>query len=98
MVTEFYKAYLKSDKWARKREQAFLFYGKKCFACRTYRGPIQVHHLTYQNLGNENLRELRPLCQKCHAKVDKLHWKLGRRKSGFEVFAIFLRMVRDGSL
>lgn len=93
MIGQNYKRYLKSAAWARKREAVFAKYGKRCYACKTYRGPIQVHHLTYARLGNELMRDLRPLCQSCHREVTALHWKMGKRKvSGEVVFAAFMKM------
>lgn len=90
-----YKMYLKSPQWKQKREQVFAHYGKRCYACKTYRGPIQVHHLSYAHFGNERIDELRPLCIKCHREVTALHWKMGKRKfSGFQVFATFMKTKR----
>lgn len=95
MVTNAYKNYLRSPAWQAKRQAVFNHYGKRCFACKTYRGPIQVHHLTYVRLGHEHITDLRPLCQKCHREVTRLHWKMGKRKvSGQVVFATFMKMKR----
>lgn len=79
MVTANYIKYLRSDKWKRKREMVFNYYGKRCYACRTYKGPIQVHHMSYKNFGNERLSDLLPLCLDCHRKVTWLHKRNGRR-------------------
>lgn len=77
---------------------ALNFYGKKCFACGSRRGPLHIHHLTYVRLGNEQLRDLRPLCVPCHREVTALHWKMGKRKvNGEIVFATFMKMKRQGT-
>lgn len=95
MIGEGYKKYLRSPAWRRKREQAFNYYGKKCYACGTRRGPLQIHHLTYVRLGHELMRDLRPLCRPCHNEVTRLHWKMGKRKvSGEVVFAAFMKMKK----
>lgn len=98
MVTERYKDYMRSRKWAQFRQRALAHYGKKCFACGTFRGPIQIHHLTYIRFGREQLRDVRPLCQACHREVTRLHWKMGKRKvNGEIVFATFMKMKRQGT-
>jgi len=96
MITASYKKYMKSQRWQKKRQEVFAHYGKRCYVCRTARGPIQVHHLTYIHFGNERLYELRPLCVPCHRKVGRLHWKMGKRKSGFLVFQKYVELYRAG--
>ena len=65
----FYKDYLKTKHWRviRKRKLAANdFFGlKKCAICDTDKN-LQVHHLTYKNLWNENNKTLRILCNDCH--------------------------------
>lgn len=98
MVTESYRRYLKSERWARKRQEVFAYYGKRCYACRKASGTIQVHHLTYTHFGNERIFELRPLCVDCHRKVGRLHWRMGKRKSGFIVFQKFMELTKAGKI
>lgn len=95
MITESYRKYIKSVAWRKKRLQVFAYYGKRCYACGTLKN-IQVHHLTYQHFGNERIYELRPLCKRCHDEVGRLHWRLGKRTSGFVVFAKFMKMKQKG--
>lgn len=78
MDKTFYTWYLKSPRWAAKREAYFNLYGKYCRACRTTYGPIQLHHLTYERLGRESMRDLVALCSKCHREVESLYRKSGR--------------------
>lgn len=97
MVGLNYQKYLKSHAWQVKRQQVFNYYGKRCYACKTRVGPIQVHHLTYEHLGRERLDEVRPLCVRCHREVTALHWKMGKRKfTGRQVFAVFMKTKRKG--
>lgn len=63
-----YTAYLKSSKWKEKRKEALDFYGRKCSEC-SVKSNLQVHHLTYDNLFNERIEDLRILCKKCHEAV-----------------------------
>lgn len=79
MDKTFYNKYLKSPQWAAKRELYFKSFGKYCKACGTTRGPIQLHHLTYDRLGRERLRDLISLCAKCHQEVETLYRRAGRK-------------------
>lgn len=78
MDKTFYHKYLKSPRWAAKRELYFSAHGKYCKACGTSFGPIQLHHLTYDRLGRERLSDLVSLCAKCHREVEALYRKSGR--------------------
>jgi 5-methylcytosine-specific restriction endonuclease McrA len=78
MVTRRYKEYLRSDAWQKKRLAVFNKYGKRCYACRTAVGPIQVHHLDYSRFGRESLDDLMPLCIPCHREVTRIY-KRNRR-------------------
>jgi len=78
-ISPFYRAYLKSKKWEQKRLQVFKHYGKRCYACLTYKGPIQVHHLSYDKVGHEPITDLMPLCKDCHKEVTRIYRSNGRR-------------------
>lgn len=80
-----YKLYLLSEEWRKKREEAFLCYGRLCLVCKA-ENKLHVHHKTYTNLGNELMEDLAVLCESCH---DRLHtdfdaykqkWSQRRRK------------------
>lgn len=63
----FYNNYInKSSQWQEKRVEAIAKAGYKCQRCGTP-SSLQVHHLTYRNLGNEASRDLEVLCEFCHA-------------------------------
>lgn len=62
-----YLAYIISPEWRKKRVQAFTHYGKKCSKC-PMKTHLQVHHLSYKNLGNEPMEDLCILCKGCHQK------------------------------
>ncbi len=61
-----YNEYILSAAWKSKRVQAFKYYGKKCQQCGAKNVPLQVHHRTYDRLGNEKMYDLEVLCVKCH--------------------------------
>lgn len=60
-----YQEYLKSDHWQKIRKQAFDRGGNHCAICRSTNG-LQIHHNTYEHLGNEYPGDLVVLCGKCH--------------------------------
>ena len=68
-----YQDYLNSDHWKEIRIEALNRAGHRCQLCSsTYN--LNVHHNTYKNRGNEDLKDLVVLCRDCHAKFhDKLH-------------------------
>ena len=63
-----YEDYLLSDHWQKKRLKALEKAEHKCERCGTTE-RLQVHHLSYKNLGCEPLEDLQVLCHKCHAEL-----------------------------
>jgi len=64
-----YYAYIqKSVCWKSKREQALKRDGYKCTNCGNT-ASLQVHHITYKNLFNEQPSDLQTLCRDCHESV-----------------------------
>lgn len=70
-MTKDYLIYLKSPAWKIKKQQVFLERGRTCEICMSNRN-IQIHHKTYDNLYNEDLEDLKILCDKCHKKEHKI--------------------------
>lgn len=64
-----YSIYLRSPRWQIKRLQALSRDKDICQICKENEAT-QVHHLHYDNCGNENLEDLISLCRFCHLKVD----------------------------
>lgn len=62
-----YPDYLETEHWRAKRREAIAHYGPTCVLCGSY-DRVQVHHRSYENLGDEPLTDLIVLCRKCHAK------------------------------
>lgn len=60
-----YQAYLASREWSLLRERVRERSGNRCEHCCHARQQ-SVHHLTYKNLGNEDLHELLAVCEPCH--------------------------------
>lgn len=63
-----YHAYLNTEQWHRLKRQRILFDRLQCAMCGTAKN-LQVHHITYERLGREELDDLITLCKECHAKV-----------------------------
>ena len=63
--SEEYRKYLKSPEWKAKRKWLFKVRGRKCEKCDN-RSRLEVHHLTYANIGKETLADLQVLCAHCH--------------------------------
>lgn len=76
-----YNRYMKSDEWGKKRAERLALDEDKCVMCGRPNGvqkdgktPIlQVHHIHYNNLGNEPLEDLVSLCAGCHKKIHKYY-------------------------
>jgi hypothetical protein len=64
-----YEEYLAGPVWRKKREKILDRSGGICEGCRE-KTATQVHHLSYEHVGNEFLFELVAVCDDCH---DKLH-------------------------
>lgn len=60
-----YEWYLASEDFDKIRQSVFQRDGFKCVACGSTE-KIVPHHLTYQNIYHENLRDLVTLCSRCH--------------------------------
>lgn len=70
-----YKEYLLTPTWKATRRAAIEHHGNLCH-CGSV--AYEVHHLTYENLGNEKMEDLIPLCGYCHSayhRVDNLRKK-----------------------
>lgn len=60
-----YRDYLKSPQWAKKRQKAFRYHGRKCNICGRTEN-LQVDHLHYRTLFREAMTDLQILCRGCH--------------------------------
>ena len=60
-----YAQYLQTAEWRRKRQLVLLRAQGICEGCRESQA-VDVHHLTYSDVGEEFLFQLAALCRKCH--------------------------------
>lgn len=57
--------YLKTVEWGVKRNRTLIQAGNRCQVCAST-DRLEVHHRTYERLGNELLSDLVVLCRSCH--------------------------------
>lgn len=65
---EYYDWYINSAQWRAKRQEVLERDNYVCCGCRK-RKATQVHHLTYDHIGQELLWELVSVCDDCHQVV-----------------------------
>lgn len=63
-----YEAYLRSPAWRELRGAVLARASDCCELCRIF-DAVQVHHLTYERLGNERLTDLLAVCATCHESL-----------------------------
>jgi len=69
---EWYRqVYLRSDHWKQTRIKALTSSHFSCCGCGC-KDMLQVHHLTYENLGSESGEDLMVLCSRCHGLAHDL--------------------------
>lgn len=72
MRKEEYKKYLRSSRWIIRKAMLVITLvneGKKicCVDCGTF-DDLDVHHLSYENVGDEKMSDICFMCRKCHHK------------------------------
>lgn len=63
-----YEAYLKTEEWNSLRVKVFENCKGVCEVCENSPAE-QVHHLTYERIGNEELDDLMGVCRPCHELI-----------------------------
>jgi 5-methylcytosine-specific restriction endonuclease McrA len=83
-----YRAYLSSPEWKAKRTKVLARDKYVCQACLS-RPATEIHHLTYDHVGNEPLFELTSVCATCHEQLTELdnqrRLNNGHARSGLEL-------------
>jgi hypothetical protein len=82
-----YQDYLLTPGWRRKRKGALTRAGFRCERCDGKR-DLQVHHRTYERLGDERPEDLEVLCASCH---EQHHYEQGQ----LQTLGIYLRLISD---
>jgi len=65
MPTKRYLTYIRSKQWEIIRNEHLFRCDYWCEICNKA-AACQVHHWSYENLGNENPQDLCAVCVKCH--------------------------------
>lgn len=63
-----YSAYLKTDRWKKKRDKVLRRDGYCCVLCTSIQ-DLEIHHRTYIRLYRERIGDLTTLCKRCHDGV-----------------------------
>lgn len=87
----YYRYYLTTGTWRERRRAALDAAGYRCQKCREPR-RLNVHHLTYERLGQERPEDLQVLCRGCH---ETTHGRVPRPIDGPEHIRFILARVLD---
>lgn len=74
-----YSEYLSSSEWKGIRESVLRIDQYACTNCSTEQN-LQVHHTTYNNVGQEMVFELVTLCRSCHIQIHKMDYDNRKEK------------------
>lgn len=88
---QYYRYYLTTASWQRKRQAALKAAGDRCQKCGTTQ-RLQVHHLSYDRVGQERLDDLQVLCRGCH---ELTHGRLPTPTRGVEHIRLILPRVME---
>jgi len=66
-----YKEYIQSDEWKALRQKRLEKDGLCCILCKASMWLI-CHHLTYDNIFQEDINDLVILCHRCHVRVHRI--------------------------
>jgi hypothetical protein len=72
-----YEEYLQTPHWKRRREDRLRASGRRCQLCNRGSVTLNVHHRTYERLGEELDGDLIVLCRTCHSTFHE-HRRLER--------------------
>ena len=71
MSSPSYSAYIRSPAWRTKRRERLALDKGRCVVCGAR--AVNVHHITYERLGDENVRrDLVSVCRACHKLLDAI--------------------------
>lgn len=65
-----YEKYLNTKHWRNLRLNIAYKHNNRCQMCsKLVKRGYHIHHLTYENIGNEKASDLMFLCESCHNKI-----------------------------
>lgn len=77
-----YDSYISSSEWAETRAERMRIDHMTCVCCGRSSQPLQVHHLTYANLGHERMDDLVTLCETCHSVITQVEKEIPKAIKG----------------
>lgn len=90
MTAAEYHAYLRSDTWRERADEALAAAGYRCRVCNGV-ADLQAHHRTYDRVGHEAQQDLTVLCRSCHRL-----YETARRRGRVEVESVGVLHAPDG--
>jgi len=63
------KDYMSSVKWDKLRKVVLKRDDYACRICGEDQAPLDVHHITYKNMGRESTEQLLTVCRSCHTDI-----------------------------
>ena len=96
MASEKYQEYLTSEAWQKKRMQRLAISKFRCAACGS-RDGLEVHHLTYARIFDEDMADLLPLCGLHHKAAEEMvaNGKLPRTDDVLFLATETIRLIAD---
>lgn len=78
----FGKEYLNTRHWKQMRKDIYCYRNGNCQKCHRHLmfQMSRVHHLNYDNMGNETKDDLMLLCDDCHAEIHGVESRKQKRK------------------
>lgn len=79
-----YRTYLASSQWKEKRKAVITRcrgWCEQCLKAGLHNKMADVHHLTYERLGDERLTDLMAVCESCHRALDPIREKEMQRRN-----------------
>lgn len=94
-----YEVYLTTLHWRNVRQRKLGEVGYRCEKCDRDKG-LEVHHLTYERLGQESLEDLQVLCPICHREAHGMEptaadWARARFVRGNETLKAHAQLLRQ---
>lgn len=89
-----YEKYIVSSEWRAKRKERLGIDNSRCAVCWS-KEKLEVHHLTYENLGNEDVwNDLLTLCVKHHDIETDAHRRRKYSKKEYKVDSVKSNLMR----
>jgi restriction endonuclease Mrr len=76
-----YRLYLRTPEWRRTRAAALVRAGNACSLDVSHTEGLEVHHRTYERLGEELVTDLTVLCHACHQLHHKAYGRPRKERS-----------------